>query len=56
MEIIYEKNNDTLMNMESFMKNSKVEKQNIIVKPEEVNMNKFSFIKYPKFFNDKESF
>lgn len=33
MEIIYEKNNDILMNMESFMKNSKVEKQNIIVKP-----------------------
>ncbi len=56
MEIIYEKNNDTLMNMESFMKNSKVKQQNIIVKSEEVNMNKFSFIKYPKFFNDKESF
>lgn len=56
MEIIYEKNNDTLMNMESFKKDSKVEQQNIVIKPEDINMNNFSFIKYPKFFNAKKSF
>ena len=56
MEIIYEKNNDTLMNMESFKKDSKIEQQNIVINPEYIDMNKFSFIKYPKFFNNKESF
>jgi len=56
MEINYDKNNDTLVNIESYKNNSQIEQQNLICEPKKVHLENFSFIKYPKFFNNKKQY
>lgn len=56
MEIIYDKKNHTLVNMESYRDDREIKNDTIVVEPQNINMEEFSFIKYPKFFDDKKKF
>lgn len=56
MEIVYDKKNNTLVNMESYKNNLKIECQQLIYDPNNIDMEAFSFVKYPKFFDSKRNF